>query len=547
MKKILSIVLVLLMVFSIAGCTTGGGGGSGTGKYERYEETVTYNTVLRSGSAGTEYPAGYSQTDNPYWDYMKSELNIHANVMWTAENYDSQLTSAITANQLPDVFLVYDYDQYIQLYQADMLADLTDVYEEYASDEMKEAYASYGDNVFVDVKEDGSLMALPYTAGNYSQGLLWVRKDWLDILGLEVPRTIEEIAAVAKAFVEQDPGGNGPGNTYGLLANREHVFNNYRASYGLETLASAMGAYPKQWMADENGKVYYGSLMPEFKNVLSLVRSWVQQGIIDQRLFYMGWEEIWGIVDKGQAGMWFHPSNWGDNVVFYNNNPTAEVVAVNILNDEGKSPYYTGTFEGMLCVRKGYEHPEIIFKIFDLCQDMQNGNFQEGYDALEPFRNQQGLGWYTYTPLEAFVCSKNDTTAEEAQMAKEYIEKGTLPTSKTQAEIDKLLKDWNMAKAWIETGEGAQNHAKYNNIVMAALASRENADPQTPAYFRQTVTMLEYWDYLESMENTLIRGVLNGDMSIAEFDTFVSDWRESGGDDCLAEVQAIYDERHKQK
>ena len=37
---------------------------------------------------------------------------------------------------------------------------------------------------------------------------MWIRQDWLDALGLDVPRTWDELAEVAKAFVTRDPDGN---------------------------------------------------------------------------------------------------------------------------------------------------------------------------------------------------------------------------------------------------------------------------------------------------------------------------------------------------
>lgn len=46
---------------------------------------------------------------------------------------------------------------------------------------------------------------------------MWIRQDWLDNLGLEVPRTWDELAAVAEAFVTQDPDGNGEDDTIGIL------------------------------------------------------------------------------------------------------------------------------------------------------------------------------------------------------------------------------------------------------------------------------------------------------------------------------------------
>ena len=44
-----------------------------------------------------------------------------------------------------------------------------------------------------------------------------IRKDWLDKLGLEQPKTIDDFYNVLKAFKEQDPDGNGANDTYGMI------------------------------------------------------------------------------------------------------------------------------------------------------------------------------------------------------------------------------------------------------------------------------------------------------------------------------------------
>ncbi len=46
---------------------------------------------------------------------------------------------------------------------------------------------------------------------------MWIRQDWLDKLGLEAPRTWDELVQVAEAFVTQDPDGNGEDDTIGIL------------------------------------------------------------------------------------------------------------------------------------------------------------------------------------------------------------------------------------------------------------------------------------------------------------------------------------------
>ena len=47
-------------------------------------------------------------------------------------------------------------------------------------------------------------MAIPapnLTAGGVNE--MWIRQDWLDALGLEAPRTWDELAQVANAFVQR--------------------------------------------------------------------------------------------------------------------------------------------------------------------------------------------------------------------------------------------------------------------------------------------------------------------------------------------------------
>ena len=50
--------------------------------------------------------------------------------------------------------------------------------------------------------------------------VVYYRKDWAAAVGIEVGDTItmEQIAELAKAFIDKDPGQNGAGNTVGISA-----------------------------------------------------------------------------------------------------------------------------------------------------------------------------------------------------------------------------------------------------------------------------------------------------------------------------------------
>ncbi|MFI6321824.1 ABC transporter substrate-binding protein [Nonomuraea sp. NPDC050556] len=62
---------------------------------------------------------------------------------------------------------------------------------------------------------DGKQYGVPYSA---QATALLIRKDWREKLGLQTPQSWDDIVAMAKAFTEKDPDGNGQADTYGLAA-----------------------------------------------------------------------------------------------------------------------------------------------------------------------------------------------------------------------------------------------------------------------------------------------------------------------------------------
>lgn len=73
-----------------------------------------------------------------------------------------------------------------------------------------QAYFDSHPDVFKALKAaDGNIYYIPYLPdGKYGRAF-WIRTDWLNKLGLEVPTTVDEYEAVLRAFRDQDPNGNG--------------------------------------------------------------------------------------------------------------------------------------------------------------------------------------------------------------------------------------------------------------------------------------------------------------------------------------------------
>ncbi|NOU76911.1 extracellular solute-binding protein [Paenibacillus sp. LMG 31458] len=65
------------------------------------------------------------------------------------------------------------------------------------------------------MNEDGKMHYFGRVVGPTLNVGLVIREDWLENLGLKSPTTPEELLAVAKAFTERDPDGNGKKDTFG--------------------------------------------------------------------------------------------------------------------------------------------------------------------------------------------------------------------------------------------------------------------------------------------------------------------------------------------
>lgn len=61
---------------------------------------------------------------------------------------------------------------------------------------------------------DGKTYGVPFSAQSFA---LFIRKDWREKLGLQLPKTWADLDALATAFTTKDPDGNGKPDTYGYV------------------------------------------------------------------------------------------------------------------------------------------------------------------------------------------------------------------------------------------------------------------------------------------------------------------------------------------
>ncbi|MFA9380148.1 MAG: hypothetical protein ACERKO_03710 [Acetanaerobacterium sp.] len=117
---------------------------------------------------------------------------------------------------------------------------------------------------------DGHLYCLPEERAVGRAGMIF-RQDWLDKLGLDVPRTVDDFDKVIRAFgAQQIPGTP---KTYGLFLNKDYLFPD------LTALSMGYGG-PHTWLV-EDGKFTPEFSTPEYMQALDLMRSWFADGLVN--------------------------------------------------------------------------------------------------------------------------------------------------------------------------------------------------------------------------------------------------------------------------
>lgn len=135
---------------------------------------------------------------------------------------------------------------------------------------------------------DGHIYAMPNIIeslpNSYSQRA-WINKKWLDNLGLDVPTTTDELETVLKAFVTEDPNGNGKKDEIGLAGSTNGV-NQKPYDYLMNSFIYAgrgnLGKTQVRTDVSDDGKTLYSPVTTdEWREGLSWMNHLCEEGLYD--------------------------------------------------------------------------------------------------------------------------------------------------------------------------------------------------------------------------------------------------------------------------
>lgn len=557
LKKIISCVLIINLLI-LCGCGDSGATPSTrentetkeeyeaalytarTTPYGKYPEQLTYTLGKLSGANNSNLPDGETYENNAYTRLLNERLNVQNQDVFEAmdEQYTDSVTMVIAQNDLPDVMIVEDLDELQYLVDNDMIADLTDSYNNCMSDTIKNIYGSYGRDILDVVTFGGKIMAIPETNISDGPNLIWLRKDWMDALGLSAPRTLSDVEEIIRQFKEKDPGHNGAGNTVGLVCDTSLCGGcGYSSEYTLDIIFAAYGAFPKQWIYDEDGNVVYGSVQPEAKEALAHIHELYKEGILDQDFLMRTSSNLIELIVDGQCGSFFGPW-WAPN------NPLMQAVEQNkdaewqpyliATEKSGLTSYHTQNPSGKyIVVRKGYEYPEIACKIVSVLFDYLRYNDRDNQEIVDYYKENVDP---TARPFAINVDYNNALQICYGEL------KHVFAGDKSADDLNVLEYSYYEAcESYLKDAENAsaEDWAAYTSRITACKILNDGRTNKVESlYFGETETMVTDWWSLENLESDTYLKIVTGESSLDEFDRFVENWYQNGGETITKEVRA---------
>ena len=524
---------------------------------KRYEQPVTI-TVARELNAGGQYAPGENGSNNGFTKFIKDQLNIDIKVKWevVGGEYNQRLALDIASGDLPDTFSIFrdNMTAFNQLVQARRLADLTQIYNNALGGETKK---------WVDTQDTKELLRF-MTVNNkiygitggmegYNYPFLWIRQDWLDAVGMEAPKTLDDMKKVALAFVDKKPGGQA--NTIGLAM--QPVPKDITAQwFGIEPVFAAVGSFPERWVRGRDhvgGRIIWGSVASETKDALRILNDWYSSGVLDKSFMTMksGDEVRDTFVNTDACGMvfsaWWQPwPFWSDQVKKDENVQWVPVLAP--LGADGKFRAKNDASEpGGQVVSSKCKNPEAVVKAMNLIAEVDNFRLYDDNEFIKPIRmHSDGR---TNNPFRNGIVGNYDARVKYARAINEMKRTGVMP--EVDATMDRNMiqaaydfsQNANIMDAWYKDPNERRNEQYQNyyvghwafDVVPNLLMSRTIVDANT-AFHGATKSMADFWPAMNDIVHQAFVQIISGQKPVDYFDEMVDAWYKAGGDVITNEV-----------
>lgn len=175
-----------------------------------------------------------------------------------------------------------------------VIIPLNDIFDKYCPNIKK--YLAENPDVDKMIKtDDGNYFAFPFIRGEdklcYTVGG-FIRQDWLEELGLEVPTTVDEWHEVLTAFKEKK----------GAEAPLCFDWTNFKDSNPIAFAFEVGTANGTQFILDDEGKVAFAPAQEGYRDYLMTLNQWYEEGLIDRDIATLNGDQVTAKMTSDKAG-----------------------------------------------------------------------------------------------------------------------------------------------------------------------------------------------------------------------------------------------------
>ena len=271
-------------------------------------EVITVEVFDRGTDGGKTDPA-----NNAWTDWIKKKVledeNIAVTFVPIPRSEETQtLNNMLAAGSAPDICYTYSTEMIANFGELGGLVDLAPYVDTLLND-----YKAFlgmdpgvpGEHLIYRARDlqTGKLYMIPgrymYTA---SQNL-FIRKDWLDILGLPLPSTKEEFYDALAAFKEEDPGGVGKNRVIPFTMTTDV---RWTAGIIVDPFIDPYISFRERWI---NTVIDRYILLPGYKEGFRFLNRMYNNGLIDPDFpLYKNDDPVTNLLKSGVVGSFAH--NW---------------------------------------------------------------------------------------------------------------------------------------------------------------------------------------------------------------------------------------------
>lgn len=496
MKRLLITALAVMLV-GATGAFAGGSkesSGAATGPVQ-----LTYLTDI---NVDTE---GHDVSDNPYINFLDQKFNIKINVINEPNSslYTTKLNTVMASGNLPDYLLIPNRDMFAMWATQGLLQPL----DSYVA---KGKYLPTGidDTAWQLASVDGKKYGVPMERYDKSPYLAFVRKDWVQNLGIDVSsvKTIDDWHNMLMKFVKDDPNKDGANDTHGIVAQAN-------SDQTLQMFLDAFNAAEAKYV---NGEVLPNYMLPEYKDWLKFMHQLYVEKILDPEYVTTTSQQMWEKAVSGKYGMfkWF----WSLQEYRSKGGKLDDLVPMKppLKRDGSEAHYlYSSPVRHYIAITKAAT-PEKTQKVMDMMDWALSNDGAVFIDA--------GVEGLDYTLDNGQVNVKPDRRGKN--WAWRFITLG-IQKNQMDSELQGLLK-----QTWGDTGvnwlQMSNQTGMYDKIVLFA------------PYF-DDLANFDFVSFEREYRDKAIIGQVNIDQT---WDDHVKQWRASGGDQWVKDYTAWYKKTH---